>query len=89
MNGDFSGSQLVFVSGISADPGGSQLFLLLGIRDPSAIRCPRLRQTPQQATMQELPPYYVEVEAILCGSQMNQMSCIEQTLLQTMLKISQ
>ena len=37
MNGDFSGSQLVFVSGISADPGGSQLFLLLGIRDPSAI----------------------------------------------------
>ena len=35
---------------------------------------------------QELPQYYVEVETILCGLQMNQMSCIEQTLLQTMLK---
>ena len=38
---------------------------------------------------QELPQYYVEVETILCGLQMNQMSFIEQTLLQTMLKISQ
>ena len=35
---------------------------------------------------QELPQYHVEVETILCGLQMIQMSCIERTLLQTMLK---
>ena len=35
---------------------------------------------------QDLPQYYVEVETILCGLQMIQMSCIEQTLVQTMLK---
>ena len=36
---------------------------------------------------QDLPQYYAEVETILCGLQMNQMSCIERTLLQTMLKM--
>ena len=36
---------------------------------------------------QELPQYYVEVETIFCGLQMSQMSCIERTLLQTMLKM--
>ena len=38
---------------------------------------------------QELLQYYVQVETILCGLQMNPMSCIERTLLQTMLKKSQ
>jgi hypothetical protein len=54
----------------------------------SEIRCPRLRQIPYPLTgHQDLPQYYVEVETILCGLQMNQMSCIERTLLQTMLKM--
>ena len=52
------------------------------------IRCPRLRQIPYPlAGHQDLPQYYVEVETIFCGLQMSQMSCIERTLLPTMLKM--
>ena len=58
-------------------PGGRRIYPL-----PSAAPDPL-------AGHQELPQYYVEVETILCGLQMNQMSCIERALLQTMLKKSQ
>ena len=58
----------------------------MGLR--TEIRCPRLRQIPYPlAGHQDLPQYYVEVETIFCGLQMSQMSCIERTLLQTMLKM--
>ena len=53
---------------------------------PSAAPDPLAGHHPL-AGHQDLPQYYVEVETIFCGLQMSQMSCIERTLLQTMLKL--
>ena len=53
---------------------------------PSAAPDPLAGHHPL-AGHQDLPQYYVEVETIFCGLQMSQMSCIERTLLQTMLKM--